>query len=232
MAGASFFTHSFQEVFYMLRSFTKLCGALVVVLSFATASYAQETNNDIIRPITKSGSAAFLFTISGLGTFGIGAPAIGMNAGVQSGVGMKYFVSDDLALRILLALATTSQDSTISTQESSQTNYGVGVGIEYHFRPLYSTTPYVGAVVGFAGTSNKSTNDGVTTTVSGTQFSIAAIAGFDWFFTRGIAAGAEMGLGFATNSGSTEVGSSSTDTNGPTQISLATNGNVHLVVYF
>jgi hypothetical protein len=66
-----------------------------------------------------------------------------------------------------------------------------------------------------------------------------AVAGFDWFFTRGMAIGAEWGLGFTTSSSSTESGGTSVDGPSPNSIALGMvgsgisgSGSVHAVVYF
>src|SRR3569623_883316 len=125
----------------MTRSIVRFCGALVIVLGLARVSFAHEsTDNDIIRPITKQGSAGFLFAINGIGTFGISAPGIGFGNNAQYGVGMRYYLADDLALRVLLAFQNASTDSNTlnGTPKSSSTSFGIGAGIEHHFRPLYS----------------------------------------------------------------------------------------------
>ncbi|HEY6171479.1 MAG TPA: hypothetical protein VIX80_04380, partial [Candidatus Kapabacteria bacterium] len=59
----------------MLRSFTKSALTLLMVAGLATASFAQDTD-DSPRPITKSGSAAWIFSINGVGDFGIGGHAV------------------------------------------------------------------------------------------------------------------------------------------------------------
>ena len=213
----------------MSRNITRIVASLFVLgltLGITGSSRAQDNagKDEIIRPITKQGSAAFVLTLGGLGTFNIGAPSIN---GMMSGVGVKYFLADDMALRILLGFANSSSPSTADTSSTlSTTTFGIGAGVEWHFRPLYSTSPYVGAQIGFSSTSSDVTKDATDKT---TAFSVTAIAGFDWFFTHGIAAGAEMGLGFQSNGGTKTNGASKTSTS---TISLATNPNVHLVVYF
>ncbi len=214
-----------------MRNATQLLFSLLVLgltLSLTTGLRAQSeaAKEEIIRPITKAGSAAFMFTINGLGDFKIGAPSIN---GMGSGVGAKWYVIDDLAIRVLLGLSSSQLRDSGSTALTT-TSFGVGVGGEYHFRPLYSTSPYVGAQIGFTSTSQdidigalKIENDKTTT------FSVAVIAGFDWFFTRGMAVGAELGLGFQSNGGTTAAGTSKTSVS---TIALATNGNVHIIVYF
>jgi len=55
------------------------------------------------------------------------------------------------------------------------------------------------------------------------------MAGFDWYVTNGIAIGAELGLGFQSQSDTKDNGASAPSL---TRISLATSDDVHLVVHF
>lgn len=214
-----------------MKSIVRSLAVLAVVVGFTGSAFAQDNNNDIIRPITKQGSAAFIMSINGLGTFGLSAPPLGPGLS-NAGFGMKYFLADDVALRILLGL---SMNTTAPEEGNDMTSsgFGLGIGAEYHFRPLYSTSPYIGAQLGFA--SNGSNNGGEGTAeveTSETNLSIAALAGFNWFFTRGIAVGAEYSLGFTSSSGSTTTGGTEVDDPSQTMIGLAGVGNVNLVVYF
>jgi len=230
----------------MTRSFGKFCGAVAIVLSLASASFAQEsTSNDIIRPITKQGSAGFLFTINGLGVFGISSPPIGVGSNAIVGAGMRYYLADDLALRVLLAFQNASTDSnTINgAPKTSSTSFGIGAGVEHHFRPLYSISPYVGGQVGFTSSTN-STGTASEVKHTNSQFSVAALGGFDWYFTRGIAIGAEVGLGFASNSTSSSGTTADIISGGvrpfgkttasePTSLfEIFTNSDIHLFVHF
>ncbi|HEX5316543.1 MAG TPA: hypothetical protein VFX22_07830, partial [Candidatus Kapabacteria bacterium] len=73
---------------------------------------------------------------------------------------------------------------------------------------------------------------------SNSTFGVQALAGFDWFFTRGLCLGGEVSLGFASTSssktGSNEAGTASVTTTyqSVTTIALATGASVHLNVYF
>ena len=220
----------------MSRSLTKFL-AFVLVAGFALSAFAQDESN-IIRPITKSGSAAFVFNISGLGAFGPTAQPIGvLNGAPVAGVGLKYYLSDDLAAKVLLAFAST--DDGVDSGGTTTTAFGIGAMVEAHFGPLYSTSPYLGGGIRFA--SGSSTRAGVggaaDTKLSATQLTIMAIAGFDWFFTRGIAIGTEWGLGYTMNSSdngvapdepsSSAIGLGMTSGGG-----VSGSGSVHAVVYF
>lgn len=232
----------------MSRSFTKFVAAFVLVGGLVLSAQAQDEN--IIRPITKSGSAAFVFNISGLGAFGptaqpIGTVSDGSTSQTVSGAGFKYYLSDDLAAKVLLAFATTDNgvDETKGGQNVTTMQFGIGAIVEAHFGPLYSTSPYLGGGVQFAtgSATSKSQVGGSTVegSASGTQITVMAVAGFDWFFTRGMAIGAEWGLGFTTSSSSTESSGTSVDGPSPNSIALGMvgsgisgSGSVHAVVYF
>lgn len=221
----------------MARSFSKIA-ALAFVIAFSIGlsrtSFAQDNSNDhVIRPLTAQGSAAFIFDLAGIGTFGFGGPSIGP---LSSGVGMKYYISDDLALRVLAGLSTTSGNSAnpdSASAKPSTTNFGIGVGVEKHFRPLYSTSPYVGAQISFGDASDDNGQSGnAEVKHSSSSFNVGVLAGFDWFMTQGMALGGEMNLGFTSTSSSTTAGSTTVNNQSVTAISLATGGNVHFLVYF
>lgn len=223
----------------MSRSLTKFFAAFMLVSGLALSATAQDESN-IIRPITKSGSAAFVFNISGLGAFGPTAPAVGSVAGTPvAGAGLKYYLGDDLAAKVLLAFGTTNDG--LDSGGTSTTAFGIGAIVEVHFGPLYSTSPYVGGGIKFASGSRTVDILGTDTDseTSGTQITIMAVAGFDWFFTRGIAIGTEWGLGYTMNS--TDDGVDATDEPTGSAIGLGMtstsggisgSGSVHAVVYF
>ncbi len=223
----------------MSRSFTKIVVfAFVLTFTFGVArtSFAQDDN--IVHPITKQGSAAMIFELAGVGTFGFTGPGIlGYNA--MPAVGAKYFISDDMAIFVLAGLSTLSgSDTTPSSQSAKQssTAFGLAAGFQMHMRPLYSTSPYWGAMVSFGSYSydngGTSGTDGTDYKSSSSAFGIAALAGFDWFFTHGLALGGDVSLGFKSTSGSQTAGGTTSDTQGTTVISLATNASVHLNVFF
>jgi hypothetical protein len=220
----------------MSRSFSKIVTCAFVlgfVFGIARTSFAQE-DNSIIRPITKQGSAAMIFELAGIGTFGFSGPGI-MGLGMPA-VGGKYFIADDMDIFILAGVNTSSgSDSIASTQSAkpSSTAFGIAAGVQAHFRPLYSTSPYVGGIVSFGShsTDNGASGNSDFKTSSST-FGVAALAGFDWFFTHGLCLGGEMSLGFRSTSSSQTVEGTTTDSQGSSGIALATNASVHLNVYF
>ena len=67
---------------------------------------------------------------------------------------------------------------------------------------------------------------------SSSTFGVAALAGFDWFFTRGLCLGGQVALGFASSSGSSTSEGTTTDMQSATTIALYTLTSVHLNVFF
>jgi hypothetical protein len=240
----------------MSRSFLKYAFSLLLLVGITTASYAQEDAN-MARPNTKAGSAAWMFELAGLGSFGMsgfpistGASSISPAPGSVIAAGWKWYFADDMAIRALLGFATSSSGAdSINNPTASQhyhnsgTAFGIAAGIEMHTHAVYSTSPYFGAQISFATGSNDQTinknQDQAFTEVktSATSFGIGVLAGFDWYFTRGIAIGGEYMLGFSTASGSTTATATSTGTSTTVDNPSSTNfgissANVHLVVHF
>lgn len=215
----------------MLRSFTKSVLTLLMVAGLATASFSQD---DAPRPLTKSGSAAWTFSINGLGTFGVGGSSIstGDNSNPVLAAGFKTYISDDMALRAMVGFSTSSSgDKDSSGGARSNTNMGIAAGIEIHTGPLYSISPYFGGQISFGMASSTQESSTNTLEQSSSQFGIAALAGFDWYFTKGIFLGAEYSLGFASTSSSVTNGGATNDSPSATTIGIGS-GNVHLGVHF
>lgn len=233
----------------MLRSFLKLklIFSFCLLVGFVTVSYAQE-DATMARPNTKSGSAAWMFTISGLAPFGMDGfdlAAFDLTGDTENplnetvfGAGGKWFFSDDMALRALFGFSTDNRGDADPTKDPSgkttTTLYGIAVAVELHTHPVYSTSPYIGGQISFAGASvdNQKTVSGTTVEVkgSGSAFSIGVLAGFDWYFTHGIAVGGEYLLGFTSTSISNTSGGTTKSLPSSSTIGISS-GSVHLVVH-
>jgi len=142
----------------------------------------------------------------------------------------RYFLQDDMALRLNLGVTTnsTSQDysenntdtAEIGTFETSSSKFKIGVGIEKHFAGTERLSPYVGANINFTTGSESSTETNVvydpfqtnpgyvytagrTSEVDGpssTTFGIGILAGADYYFVNHVYIGIEASLGFSTTS--------------------------------
>jgi hypothetical protein len=218
----------------MSRTFNKFVVSLFLVAGFAATSFAQGEDN-ITRPITKSGSMGLMFDIAGFGSFGLNGMFIGQSDvdDIDTkiyGVGAKYYISDNKAIRLLLAFSSHSGGEPSGQTVTSSSTFGIAAQYEMHVGPLYSTSPYFGGGVSFASTSASSTPSGGTkSTTSYSQFGVSAVAGFDWYFTRGLALGAEYHLGYFGNSESHDP--TQGDTASPSTFGLGGGAEVHLVVH-
>jgi hypothetical protein len=219
----------------MSRSLTKIVAfafALTFTFGVARTSFAQEDN--IIHPITKQGSMSMIFELAGIGTFGFSGP--GISGFTMPAVGAKYFIADDMDLFLLAGFNSASGSDSVAstaTAKSSATQFGIAAGIQIHTRPFYSTSPYWGGMISFGSSSTDNGESGnADFKTSGSTFGVAALAGFDWFFTHGLALGGEVSLGFKSTSGSFTSEGTTTDAQGTTVIALATNASVHLNVFF
>jgi outer membrane protein W len=215
----------------MLRSFTKSVLTLLMVAGLATASFAQD---DAPRPITKSGSAAWMFSINGLGTFGVGGSSIGTGDSDNPvlAAGFKTYISDDMAIRAMIGFSTSSSgEKETGSGAHSSTALGIAAGIEMHTGPLYAISPYFGGQISYGMYSNTNETTSNTLEESYGQLGLAVLAGFDWYFTKGIFLGAEYNLGFATMSASATSGGTTTDAPSSSVIGIGS-GNVHLGVHF
>src|ERR1700733_11285871 len=166
----------------LLRKLVVLTLGLGFIIASAPSTRAQdETAKDVIRPITTAGSAAGIFELAGIGTFGFSGPAVGP---LNSAVGVKYFVANGLAIVVLAGFNALSGVDTgfgafsNSTSKPSTTKFGIGAGVEVHCRPLYSTSPYWGGMISFGSNSydNGGTGDADSKTSTST-FGVAALAG-------------------------------------------------------
>jgi hypothetical protein len=226
---------------------------IVTALCIAGISYAQDDPNDTLgtrihSPITKSGSAAWMFTVSGLDPFGMSGMEVGSfqnpeETGTQDnfivvGAGGKWFIADDLAIRALLGFTNSSEGDADVTKfsqgKTTTTIFGIAGGIEMHTHPVYSTSPYFGGQVSlaFGGDNNTRTEDGTTTESksSGTAIGVGVFAGFDWYFTNAIAIGGEYMFGFNSTSLSETSAGKTTDLPSSSRIGIGS-GSVHLIVH-
>jgi hypothetical protein len=233
----------------MSRSFLKYAFSLFILIGITTASYAQDDAN-MPRPNTKAGSAAWMFEFGGLSSLGM--TGFALPGSTMEAAGWKWYFADDMALRALLGFSTKSSGAdSLTGGHTTATGFGIGVGVEMHTHPVYSTSPYFGAQISFADGSNdntaKTTEGNFSTTsenkTSSSTFGIGVLAGFDWYFTRGIAIGGEYMLGFTTTSSST-VTTTTVNNNGTSTSTSKTVDNpsatsfgissadIHLVVHF
>ncbi len=119
------------------------------------------------------------------------------------GAGFRYFITNQISLGAGLNFGSRSSetiDVNDDKTEFSSTNYGIAIDANYHFKPLYSVSPYAGLNVNFGNYSASldQTVGGTTTTseTSGTGFGVGLNFGFDWYFTEGLSLGGRYTLGY------------------------------------
>ena len=205
----------------------KLLVALSLVLFVSSLSFAQINKNwDGTKPEVYQGSKCFVFFYAPFVSGNLGSAMAGSysypstytvngNTYVDSsnltvnqmyGIGFQYYISRDIALAIGLNFGNFSTSPTTQgsqqfggSYKTSGTTFGASVDANYHFKSLYSVSPYFGLNVNFGmGSSTKEFTDGKTE-VSGSSIGAGLNLGFDWYFTPGLSLGGKYTLGFVSN---------------------------------
>lgn len=192
---------------------------------------------------------SLFFSVRGLDDFDAHGPSItGADDSLGTGsifhLGIKHFLSQSLALRLFLDFQTESME--VGTETTKTSEFGIGVGVDHHFRPLFNISPYIGGNVRFLSGSTDLTLDSIAVVggrqqpqqvslgeVSASIFGIAAVAGFDWYITQNIAIGSEYSLGFTSATSKFTPPSPGVATeNTNTFIGFNPSGNLHMLVHF
>ncbi|MCB0725649.1 MAG: outer membrane beta-barrel protein [Ignavibacteriae bacterium] len=203
-----------------MSTIKKLFVALTLVLFVAGYSQAQykpvNTNFDGPMPEVKKGSRSFIFTYtpfqSNLGSVYAGSytSASGTNYDELSqidlyGIGFQYYVSNNVSLGGGIQFGSTSVNGVDSTNlqapgtDFSATTFGISLDVNYHFRSLYSVSPYLGLNLNYGNYSSTTTplaSNSTATDTKGSSFGAGVNFGFDWYFTEGISLGGRYTLGF------------------------------------
>lgn len=132
----------------------------------------------------------------------------------------RYFSSSDMAIRVgvsvssssttNISLGGTNNDIELENKNSSF-GFSINPGIEKHFEGTDRLSPYVGAEINFASSSTTQTQEqinGAGDAVAGesevkdgsTTLGLNLLVGADWYFSKHIYMGTEVGFGFATTS--------------------------------
>ncbi|MDR1584963.1 MAG: outer membrane beta-barrel protein [Prevotellaceae bacterium] len=211
----------------------KKVNVLLVTVSIALTSFAQpqagslgvEVNFDPFKAITPT------FSIDGLS--------------------VRYFISGDLAVRGSLNFAsspntaysyvTVGTDETEFKTKTNVTTFGFTPGVEYHLVKFEKGSLYAGAEIGYAltsasaSTTNNKNDDGRTLKGSDdagnrsqSAFGLAVFTGVNYYLTKNLYLGAELGLGYSSSKNKeivekTTTGGTSTET---TDKDYSKNGNI------
>jgi hypothetical protein len=232
----------------VMRKLSHILLVAVLVCGVSVRAFAQDEAPKYPTPIQRAQAMAFLFSLSGVGQFGIYGPS-GNGAAddrVIAHTGLRYNLSQQLALRALLSFYLWNNGD--DNNKSNESDFGLGVALLYNLPTLYSIAPYIGGGVGFDTYSYEVANqqDGAKEggqkqqstpyqPGSNTSIGLTALAGFDWYFVNGIALGAEVSLGYYTTS-ITYKNSDGSETDGGSPsgfgLSPGSGTNIHLVVNF
>lgn len=184
-----------------------------------------------VNPNYNAGSKAILFTFDGLSTLRAG--------NFDGGIGGKYYLGKNTALRAGLQLASSSEDLPANAApgqqatdgEESATQFGVSGALEFHLRSKRAS-PYLGGGLSFSTTSTESRNAVIgpstnqttvendrngeningRTFVAGTRLGVFGLAGIEFFLFNELSLAAEYRLGISKISRADEKVSAGTQT--------------------
>ena len=176
-----------------------------------------------IKPQTKKGDAALLFCINGLGNFGVtGARAgylVATDAGgniidqTPAGLGFKYFLSNNVALRMGVGLSTSSVTTETAGGDETEGSSMISLqaNLEYHLFQVEAVTIYTGGGLFFtvAGTSQELGDNKTSNSASG--IGLGGMLGAEFYPWRNVSFGAEYWLGYAKGSSKADNGVDETD---------------------
>ena len=212
------------------------------VLVLIISAFGQET-----ATTASSGSKALLFSFFENSTLASGAN--------QGGVGIKYFITPQVGLRVSIQLARLSETTPADPGldgTNSLTGLELATALEYHMN-FKRVSPFIGGGIGFAtistemkpvvrgtGTLYQYTYKNRSGSGAGTQMSVFALMGVEFFVTNGVSIATEYRLGYTSLSESDEEitysapGSTSVTNKGGSSnsIGLGSTGSLTLTVYF
>jgi len=219
---------------------------LFLVLSVLAAfSYAADP-----KPLTYSGNKALLFDLGGLANLALG------NYG--GGLGVRYYIANDLALRLSLGFTTSSQTSKntqsplpanrVAESKLTSTEFTVGPAVTYNIARTSTVVAYVGGMLSYTTASDKREGNsaslaenfdaGESFRQSSRTIGFAGLLGVEWWPWENISFSGEYRLGYGHSSSEQEstTSAASVTVDGPTTngfgLGSANSGALTLSVYF
>ncbi|MEP7220064.1 MAG: outer membrane beta-barrel protein [Bacteroidota bacterium] len=218
----------------------------VAIIFAATFGIAKAQEN---KPHTASGNKTLLFSINGFGDFGVGGSYAGSvplgNSTVDSmfralgelvgtslirpvyGFGMRFFVADNVGLRIALGFNSTSNSTprvtgtTTTTDKDSRMAFGISPGLEFHVAHAGPVSFYTGGVLSYAMSMTSKGQDSTETSATQSAFSINGLVGAEFYPWENVSLGAEYQVGVRFASTSSKAKGTSTDGPSSTDIGIA-----------
>jgi opacity protein-like surface antigen len=176
--------------------------ALLIAAVAGTSAWAQKT---------KAGDKAWLFTLRGLSDL--------MVDGYNGGLGLLYYLSDDLGLTVGLGFSTSSTTKkapaviVLADQGADQKESSLGLtlspGVRFNIASSGPVVGYVGVgvLVGISSetTKNKDHVRDYNVEQSNTTIGAGVTVGAEWFAWSNVSLGASYSLAFTTSSGKTKI---------------------------
>jgi opacity protein-like surface antigen len=202
--------------------------ALLIAAVAGTSAWAQKT---------KAGDKAWLFTLSGLSNLGVD--------GYNGGLGLLYYLNDDLGLTVGLGFSTSStttkapagggEDETKSSLELT-----LSPGVRFNIASSGPVVGYagVGVLVGISSETTKNLRyiKDDKEEKSSTSIGAGVTVGAEWFAWSNVSLGASYSLAFTTSSGKTKTtsGGTTTERDAPSTTTIATtpSGAFTLSIYW
>jgi opacity protein-like surface antigen len=203
--------------------------ALLIAAVAGTSAWAQKT---------KEGDKAWLFTLSGLSNLGVG--------GYNGGLGLLYYLSDDLGLTVGLGFSTSSTTTKApagsggADQKESSLGLTLSPGLRFNIASSGPIVGYagVGVLVGISSETTENPNhvSGDKVETSSTRIGAGVTVGAEWFAWSNVSLGASYSLAFTTSSGKTKTtsGGTTTEQDAPSTTTIATtpSGAFTLSIYW
>ncbi|MDT7923655.1 MAG: outer membrane beta-barrel protein [Chlorobiota bacterium] len=203
--------------------------ALLIAAVAGTSAWAQKT---------KEGDKAWLFTLSGLSNLRVD--------GYNGGLGLLYYLSDDLGLTVGLGFSTSSTTTKApagsggADEKESSLGLTLSPGVRFN---LASSGPVVGyagvsVLVGISSETTENPNyvSGNKVETSSTRIGAGVTVGAEWFAWSNVSLGASYSLAFTTSSGKTKTtsGGTTTEQDAPSTTTIATtpSGAFTLSIYW
>jgi opacity protein-like surface antigen len=203
--------------------------ALLIAAVAGTSAWAQKT---------KAGDKAWLFTLSGLSDLGVG--------GYNGGLGLLYYLSDDLGLTVGLGFSTSSTTTKAPAgsgkpdKDSTSLGLTLSPGVRFNIASSGPIVGYVGVgvLVGISSETTKNADHISDKKVesSSTRIGAGVTVGAEWFAWSNVSLGASYSLAFTTSSGKTKTtsGGTTTEQDAPSTTTIATtpSGAFTLSIYW
>jgi len=159
---------------------------------------------------TNAGDLSMLFTLNGIDSIGAG--------NFMGGVGVGYYLSNNIQLRGGLGFGTTSTTSGEGAAEAktTSTSFTIAPALRLNLANSSNVVAYTGVQVAYTMGSGSTSQGGTETgTSSNSTIGAGLLLGAEWFPWRNVSLGLEYGLGYSSSSSSYTL-TGGTEDKGPT----------------